>query len=109
MFYFSLHAQASNLRRANEQYHTIAVAITPARTKELMYEITHKADYGFLAARGKKVDFVPLSRNDEMMKEEQKEKRVRRRFRSINVIDKCNLDGRFRYRPEVFDGVYEEW
>lgn len=108
MFYFSLHAQASNLRRVNEQYHTIAVAITHARTKELMYEITHKADYGFLSARGKNVDFVPLSRYDEKMKEEQKAKWVRRRFRSINVIDKGNLDGRLLYRPEVIDGVYEE-
>lgn len=109
MFYYALHVQASSLRRMTEQYHTVTIAITHTKTKELMYEVTHKADFGFLAARGKSVDFVPLSKDDADMMEEQKEKWVRRRFRSVNVIDEGNLDPRFRYRPDPIEGVYEEW
>ena len=111
MVFYSIHAQASSLRRINERFHTIVVAITHAKTKELMYEFSQKGDFGFRAARGKvKNTFVPFDQDDaDMQLAQDLDKGNPRRMRSFNVIDEGNLDKRFEYRRDVLEGVYEEW
>lgn len=110
MVYFNVHAQTSNLRRITEAYHTIAIAITDAKTKELMLELSHKADYGFLGGRGKSAgEVIPLSKKDAEMQEKQKSKNVKRRFRAVNVVDVNNPDPRFGYARSLTLGGYEKW
>lgn len=110
MVYFNIHAQTSVLRRVKEQYHTISIAVTHARTQKLMLELMHKADYGFLGARGNKPgEVIPASREDAAMQLAQQSKDVRNRFRTVNVIDVNNPDPRFDYRRELTLGGYEKW
>lgn len=110
MVYYGMHAQASSLRRINERFHTIVVAITDAKTKELMYEFSQKGDFGFRAGRGRRGGFVPFEKEDEeIMDEQNSDKEVHRRFRSFNVIDMKKFDQRFEYRRRPLEGVYEAW
>ena len=74
-----------------------------------MLELTHKADFGFLSARGKgRENFIPLRSSDVKLREKMMEER-RPKFRSVNVINPNNPDPRFSYRPKMFEGVYEAW
>ncbi|CDF38307.1 unnamed protein product [Chondrus crispus] len=107
--FYMLHAQASTLRRVNEEYHTVQLVVKRADTGALMLDITQKASFGFLSARGRHDDFVPLTAYDARMQELQKAKDVPRRFRTINVVDMGHLDRRFRYQRNPMEGVYEMW
>lgn len=111
MVYFNIHIQTSQLRRVTERYHTVAVAVTDRETGKLMMEVSHKASFGFLAARGKKDPFLPLRREDEIERTRQLNSGLphSRRFRTVNVVDKNNLDPRFRFQDDPLMGVYEAW
>lgn len=110
--YYSLHVQTSSLRRVRQSRHTIVVAVTHAKTKELVAELTHKGDFGFLAAQNPSNGFTPLSSTDEAIRDYQKSHGMPAKRRSINVIDVDNLDPRFSYRKpqsKALLGLYEEW
>lgn len=107
--YFSLHVRTSSLRRARTRLHTIELVIVVARTGERVMEITHKADYGFLAARARKSGFIALTKKGEKMEKKMVERKKGRFFRTMNIVNERNLDKRFRYRSDAKKGVYEEW
>lgn len=110
MVYYSIHAQTSDLRRVTLRFHTVTLAVTHAKTGELLAELTHKGDFGFLAARGRSEGLIPLRKEDVNMEHGQKGIKGGRRFRTVNVIgDRGRLDTRLRYRSDIMDGVYEAW
>lgn len=109
MVYFSLHVQSSHLRRVRERFHTITLVVTNKKTGELLIELSHKADFGFLAARRSTFGFMALTEKDEEMREAQFRPRGERRMRTINVVDMGHLDRRFKYRHNPMEGVYEAW
>lgn len=56
LIYFSLHVQASKLRRMKVRFHSIELAVVNAKSRELLFHVRHKGDFGFLAGKriGKK-------------------------------------------------------
>lgn len=112
LIYFSLHAHTSSLRRISKRIHTITLVVVDADTKELLVEITHKAFFGFLATRGKKESFIPLTAEDKKIMEELKMDNWSRNKRSVNVIDLDNLNPDYEYhepRSSILRGRYEDW
>lgn len=110
--YYGIHAQTSSLRRIQQDRHTVTVAITHVETKELVAELTQKADFGFLAAQNPSNGFIPLSPADEVIRDNQESHGMPINRRSVNVINLGTLDPRFSYKmPEsmILMGLYEEW
>lgn len=110
--YISSHAQTSSLRRVMQRVHTLTIVVKNFATKELLVELTMKADYGFNSARkvGEGNVFIPLSEEFRQMKAKMlARKPPTRDFRSINVINMANLDPRFKYVNPKTKGTYEEW
>lgn len=110
MVYFGIHVQTSHLRRVYESHHTINLVITRASTKEVLVEITHKGDYGFIATRKRGGGFFPFTVADAALLRRQESRDYPSRRRSVNVIDESNLDYRFAYRSSLRSlGLYEDW
>lgn len=108
-FLYVVHMQTTSLRRITERWHSIQVVIQEDDTKEIVAEITHKGDFGFLSVRGKKNTFIPVSEADAIL-QEQTFKAPKRR--SINVINPGHFDPRFQYRNPIHSymmGAYEDW
>lgn len=107
---FGIHAHTSSLRRVTERFHT-AILVIVHQSGEKVFEMTHKADYGFLAAKGKH-GLIPVRDVDKRIERNQDRFHGTRRFRTINVVDKNRLDHRYKYqkfRSLILRGVYEDW
>ena len=109
--YYSVHVQTSKLRRVEEPRHTIALAVVNATSRELLVDITHKGDFGFLAAKARPAGFLPLSESDRSLRERQHDLHLSPRRRTVNVIDIDNLDKRLSFQKgrKLLLGRYEEW
>lgn len=108
-FLYIVHVQTSKLRRVTERWHSIQLVIQEDRTKEIVAELTHKGDFGFLSVRGKQNTFIPMSDEDARLQEETFKAPKRR---SINVISPGHYDSRFQYRNPAYTymmGTYEDW
>lgn len=106
--YYNMHAQSSNIGRALVRFHTITLAIIDATTKELLFEVGHKADFGFLGVRNvTKRPIIPLRQEDYELKRTQRGKATQ--FRALNVVDIGNLNSNYRFRTNPIHGAYEEW
>lgn len=110
LVYYMIHGQTSNVGRLSIRFHTITLVVKDASTKELLIEVSHKGDFGFISARKKDGGVVPLQEKDEEMMKEFEEKGMFRQ-RTVNVINKGNLDARFSFRDadSLMRGEYEEW
>lgn len=111
LVYFMMHGQTSNVRRLGVRFHTLTLVVADAETKDILLEVAHKGDFGFISARKKGGGVVPLQKKDEDLMKEMEEKDMFRQ-RTVNVINEGNLDARFLYREKPQDllrGEYEEW
>lgn len=109
--YWSIHAHTSSVRRVSVRLHTVTIAVTNVRTKELLVELTHKGFFGFLAARVPS-GFLALSPVEQRIREAVESDNWGRNKRSVNVIDINNLNPAYLYRtPEsaILRGQYEDW
>lgn len=108
-FLYVVHVQTTSLRRVTERWHSIQLVIQEDRTKEIVAELTHKGDFGFLSVRGKQNTFIPISKEDARLQTETFKAPKRR---SINVITPGRFDPRYQYRNPVHSymmGAYEDW
>lgn len=106
---YMVHMQTSSLRRLKQRWHSILFVVMHARTREIVVEITHKGDFGFLSARIGNGLFMPITSEDAKM---MKEMFTQPHRRSVNIIDEKNLDRRLEYRSPkhtMMMGVYEDW
>lgn len=106
MVYYQLHAQTSNIARIRVRQHTITLAIVHTRTKELMVDITHKADFGYNSVRLRGRNYQPLTREDVAIAANETGPL---NFRSINVLNMANPNPEFKNRKPVPIGTYEIW
>lgn len=108
--YYSLHGTQSSLRRVSVRFHTINLAIVHVRTKELMVDLQHKADFGFAAVRlkGGKT-FRPIFKVDQMIDEMQQAEDQPNNFRAFNILDVDNPNPEFEIRNPIRIGQYENW
>lgn len=107
--YVNVHVQTGQLRRATARYHTIALVIVRKSDKSVVFEVTHKGDFGFLSVRSKTDNFIPIRREDEAIHGEQlRGGHGIRKFRSINLLP-GPMNPKFKYRPDMYEGVYEAW
>ncbi len=111
LVYYGLHMHMSHPRRFFTRFHTAVFAVVDANTKELLLELSYKADYGFVATRLKKGGHYPLREIDRELHERQVNQKVSRGMRVVNVINPGNLDKRFMYREKgnILKGEYEQW
>ena len=109
MVSYGLHGQTSSLRRVYEAIHTISLTITDKRTKELLVDINHKADFGPVKVRTPGHGFTPLNAADKRMEEEREGQPGEFNFRTINVINEQKLNRAYSYRSELLKGLYEAW
>lgn len=111
LVYFSFHAQTSSLRRTTVRLHTVTIAVRHVASRDLVAEITMKGNFGFLASRkaGNGNTFIPVTNADRIIEQDLADSRRGRFLRSINVINKGNLDPRFHYRKDLLRGNYELW
>lgn len=106
---YMIHVQTSQLRRVTTRWHSIQVVIQDDSTKEIVAEVTHKGDFGFLSVRGKGNTFIPISEEDRRLSVETWKAPKRR---SINVIKQGVFDPRYQYRNprhSYMMGAYEDW
>ncbi|KAI0566299.1 hypothetical protein FGB62_10g212 [Gracilaria domingensis] len=107
---FCIHMQASKLRRVSVRNHTIIFAVSEARTKELLAEVTHKGFFGFTGVRAREGGFVGLTNEEEELQIELYENERITNKRSVNVINIHSLNPAYEYnRVELVRGTYEEW
>lgn len=100
--------QTSNMNRLKSRLHTVVLAVVHQRTKELLAEMSYKADLGFLAARLKDdVTWVPLDDGEAAIQKSQG--RGPDNFRSVAVVDKGDKDPQFSLREPYTLGTYEFW
>jgi len=96
--YINIHAHLSRPTRYREKMHTVVLAVTDATTKELLMELSVKADFGKLVARKKGGGTITLDDNGEEKDETVDETCIPKRERVVNVINPNSLDERFAYR-----------
>lgn len=110
--YLMVHLQTSNTRRILTRHHTILLAVTDATTQELVLELSHKADFGFIGVKAQSGRLIPLSGGEWAEHNSQMAEGVLRRSRSINVLDMSRPARGYLYRAprrEMRRGVYETW
>lgn len=111
-WYISVHAQTSSLRRSQVRHHTVTIVIRNRATRQIVLDISVKADFGFLAARqaGDNNRFIAMTAEGvEMFREQMKRVPFLREFRSMNFINRDQLDERLLYENPILRGTYEEW
>lgn len=104
--YYGLHAQTSGMSRIRNRFHTAHLVIADRRTREVLVDVNHRADYGFQSVRLPRNQFRPISEIDREIQANQTSVSA---FRSIAVIDVNNLNPDYFYRRPVLLGNYEEW
>lgn len=107
-FYYQIHAHLSKPRRFHARTHTLVIAVTDAKTKELMVELHFKADFGVAATKlaGEMGDLIPLDRDKELFNLIGRSKGLRQ----VNVVDPKNLDVRLRHNKRFASlGNNEHW
>lgn len=111
MVYYMMHGQTSNVRRLGIRFHSISLVVSDAETKEILMEVGHKGDFGFISGRSVG-GFTPLTADDEVL-EAELEAEDFSALRSVNVINmEGTLDDRFEFmedRNNIRRGRYEEW
>lgn len=110
--YYGFHAKLSDPRRFFARHHTVVIAVAEKKSKELVLELSYKADFGFLAARSRDHKLIPLRPIDNAIQEQQKAKGLRDAMRNINVINPSNPDPRYSYKntgADILKGQYEQW
>lgn len=111
LVYFMMHGQTSNVRRLGVRFHTVTLVVADAETKEILLEVGHKGDFGFISARKEGGGVVPLQEEDEKMMADFEERDMFRQ-RTVNVINEGNLNPEYLYRDspqDILRGEYEEW
>lgn len=101
--YFNIHSHLSKQTRYETTHHSVVLAITDANTKELLAEVSVKANFGNVAART--IDGGTIGLLDTII-EESNMCRVRHQ-RLVNVIDPENLDPRIlQNKKDLLRGEY---
>jgi len=108
--YVGLHALMSSPERFFTRFHTMVIAVVNKSTKELMLELSFKADFGHREVRlANNTGRMPVSLEDEIIRNVTELYGKDRKFRVINVISYPNLDSRYQYKTPVLRGEYEQW
>lgn len=111
-WYISAHIQTSSLRRVSARHHTVTMVVLNRATKQIVLELSVKADFGFVAARkaGDNNRFIAMtSEGAEMFSAQMQTIPFRRSMRSMNFINLLGLDERLLYQKPIMLGTYEEW
>lgn len=112
LVYYGIHAHMSKGHRFGTRHHTKVIAVVDKITKKLEVELSFKADYGHREVRlAEGNDRLPLSSEDEALRDAISSGSQPRKQRLINVIDPKNYDTRLLYRtpPDQLHGEYEQW
>lgn len=95
--YINIHSHISMARRYEATFHTVVAAITHAETKELLLELSVKANFGKPFARLKDGGLMPLLG---AVEDDADTMCLPKRGRIINVLDPENIDPRLKYNDD---------
>lgn len=107
-FYFQVHAHLSKPIRFHARTHTLVIAVTDVKTKDLMVELHFKADFGVAATKlaGSTSALIPLDRDKALFDLIGRSKGLRQ----INVFNPENPDKRLRTNQRIDSlGNNEHW
>lgn len=108
ILYYGFHGQLSAARRFTARFHSVIFAVVDANTKELVMELGHKGDFGFLATRKLPTGHISVNEEDAGIKAELRLTKNRSK-RIVNVINPENLNPNYKYNKNLLRGRYEQW